>query len=79
MQNDNIIRIKGFIFTVLETPSGLFYFIPVKYHKYTKRETKMIEDLVSNYRHYYIGRDKEKIIKNINKFINKLSTQRLVG
>lgn len=56
---------------MIETPSKLFFFTPIKYHKYTKKEKTIIDELVKNYRSYYIGRDKEKIISKINKFIDK--------
>lgn len=65
-----ITTIKGYIFIVLKTANGLYYFIPFKNPNHTKNQKEMLENLVSYHRSHYVGKDTNRLVRLIRDYIN---------
>lgn len=65
------INIKGYLFDILKTATGIYYLIPIKRNSLSEQQQKMIEDLVLNNRDLYVGTDLKRLKKKISLFIKR--------
>lgn len=72
-----ITTIKGYIFTVLKTATGIHYFLPLRRQGFGKHQRKMIEELVLNNRDLYVGTYPKRIKKKISLYIKRYENNRI--
>lgn len=71
------INIRGYLFDILKTATGIHYLIPIKRQGFGKHQRKMIEDLVLNNRDLYVGTDLKRLKKKISLFIKRNENNRI--